>query len=162
MTAEKRKRSDYAKMLKKYPDVLKIEQMCEALGGMADTSCSVRDSELAIVYSEIKGAIEQFGGKLMGKLGFFDAEVTPPLPFDSISDLMKIIPYGGGGTDFRVIFEYVRENCSKELPACIVIFTDGDGPFPDESEALGVPVLWVINNTRFTPPWGKVTRVTLY
>ena len=35
MTAEKRKRSDYAKMLKKYPDVLKIEQMCEALGGMS-------------------------------------------------------------------------------------------------------------------------------
>lgn len=25
----------YAKMLKKYPDVLKIEQMCEALGGMS-------------------------------------------------------------------------------------------------------------------------------
>lgn len=35
MTAEKRKRSDYSKMLKKYPDVLKIEQMCEALGGMS-------------------------------------------------------------------------------------------------------------------------------
>ena len=84
------------------------------------------------------------------------------MPFDSISDLMKIIPYGGGGTDFRVIFEYIRENCSMELPACIVIFTDGDGSFPDESEALGVPVLWVINNIRFTPPWGKVTRVTLY
>ena len=126
---------------------------------MADTSGSVRDRELAIVYSEIKGAIEQFGGKLTGKLGFFDADVTPPLPFDSVSDLMKIIPYGGGGTDFRVIFEYIRENCSKELPACIVIFTDGDGPFPDESEALGVPVLWVINNLRFTPPWGKVTRI---
>ena len=35
MTAEKRKRSDYAKMLKQYPDVLRIEQMCEALGGMS-------------------------------------------------------------------------------------------------------------------------------
>ena len=35
MTAEKRKRSDYAKMLKQYPDVLRIEQMCEAFGGMS-------------------------------------------------------------------------------------------------------------------------------
>lgn len=35
ITAEKRKRSDYAKMLKQYPDVLRIEQMCEALGGMS-------------------------------------------------------------------------------------------------------------------------------
>ena len=41
----------------------------------------------------------------------------------------------------------------------VVIFTDGDGPYPDESEALGVPVLWIINNLRFTPPWGKVTRI---
>ena len=73
-----------------------------------------------------------------------------------------MIPYGGGGTDFRVIFEYIHKNCSKELPACVVIFTDGDGPYPDESEALGVPVLWVINNQMFTPPWGKVTHVTLY
>ena len=144
------------------PDFNERDFVCKEVLFMADTSCSVRDSELAIVYSEIKGAIEQFGGKLTGKLGFFDTDVTPPLPFDSVSDLMKIIPYGGGGTDFRVIFEYVRENCSRELPACIVIFTDGDGPFPDESEALGVPVLWVINNIRFTPPWGKVTRVTLY
>ena len=38
---------------------------------MVDTSGSVKDKDLAIVYSEIKGAIEQFGGKLTGKLGFF-------------------------------------------------------------------------------------------
>ena len=144
------------------PDFNEKDFVTKEILFMADTSGSVKDRELAMVYSEIKGAIEQFGGKLTGKLGFFDADVTPPLPFDSVSDLMGIIPYGGGGTDFRVVFEYVRGNCSKELPACIVIFTDGDGPFPDESAALGVPVLWVINNEIFTPPWGKVTRVTLY
>lgn len=35
MSEEKRKRSEYAKMLKSYPDVLRIEQMCEALGGIS-------------------------------------------------------------------------------------------------------------------------------
>ena len=35
MSAEKMKRNEYAKMLKQYPDVLKLEQMCEALGGMS-------------------------------------------------------------------------------------------------------------------------------
>ena len=35
MSEEKRKRSEYVKMFKKYPNVLKIEQMCEALGGMS-------------------------------------------------------------------------------------------------------------------------------
>lgn len=140
------------------PDFNENDFICKEVLFMADTSCSIRDRELAIVYSEIKGAIEQFGGKLIGKIGFFDTDVTPPLPFESVSDLMKIIPSGGGGTDFRVIFEYLRENCSKELPACVVIFTDGDGPYPDKAEALGVPVLWVINNQQFTPPWGKVVR----
>ena len=144
------------------PDFNEKDFVTKEILFMVDTSGSVKDRELAMVYSEIKGAIEQFAGKLTGKLGFFDANVTPPLPFDCVSDLMNIIPYGGGGTDFRVIFEYVRRNCPKELPACIVIFTDGDGPFPDESASLGVPVLWVINNQIFTPPWGKVARVTLY
>lgn len=35
MSEEKRKRSEYMKMLKKFPDVLRIEQMCEALGGIS-------------------------------------------------------------------------------------------------------------------------------
>lgn len=126
---------------------------------MVDTSGSVEDEDLAIVYSEICGAIEQFGGKLTGKLGFFDAAVTPPLPFETIGDLMKIIPYGGGGTDFTIIFDYIRENYRDELPACIVIFTDGYGPYPLESETMGIPVLWMINNFDVTPPWGITTRI---
>lgn len=128
---------------------------------MVDTSGSVEDEDLAIVYSEIRGAIEQFGGKLTGKLGFFDADVTPPLPFENVGDLMSIIPYGGGGTDFTVVFDYIRNNSKDELPACIVIFTDGNGPYPSESEAMGIPVLWIINNFDITPPWGKTARIIL-
>lgn len=126
---------------------------------MVDTSGSVADEDLAAVYAEIRGAIEQFGGKLMGKLGFFDADVTPPLPFENVGDLMNIIPYGGGGTNFTVIFDYIRNNYKDELPACIVIFTDGDGPYPPQSAAMGIPVLWILNNFEFTPPWGKITRI---
>ncbi len=103
---------------------------------MADTSGSVEDTDLAMVYSEIKGAVEQFDGKLVGKLGFFDTSITQPLPFESVNDLMRIIPYGGGGTDFRVIFDYIRRNYVDELPACIVVFTDGYGPYPIESAAM--------------------------
>ena len=35
MSDEKKKRNEYIKMLKAYPDVLKIEQMCDALGGIS-------------------------------------------------------------------------------------------------------------------------------
>ncbi len=125
---------------------------------MADTSGSVKDEDLALVYSEMRGAIEQFGGKLKGKLGFFDTKVTDAIPFENIEDLMRIIPYGGGGTDFGVIFDYIRQLNVERQPACVVIFTDGEGPYPSESVAMGIPVLWLINNLDITPPWGKITR----
>lgn len=141
------------------PDFNEKDFVTKEILFMADTSCSVKDEELAMVYSEIKGAIEQFGGKLIAKLGFFDTQVTPPLPFESVSDLMNIVPYGGGGTDFNAIFDYIRENGPEEFPACVVIFTDGKGPCPDESEIMGLPVLWVLNNSYVTPPWGKVARI---
>ena len=44
-------------------------------------------------------------------------------------------------------------------PVSIVILTDGYAPFPDESEAMGIPVLWIINNNDIKPPWGRVARI---
>ncbi len=126
---------------------------------MVDTSGSISDKMIVSAYSEIRGAIEQFSGKLEGWLGFFDAKVVDPLPFSSISELEVIRPYGGGGTRFDIIFEYVNEKMSKDPPACIVILTDGDCYFPDEKMANEIPVLWIINNNRVTPPWGKVARI---
>lgn len=141
------------------PDFNERDFVSKEILFMVDTSGSVNDEDLATVYSEIRGAIEQFSGKLTGKLGFFDAMVTEPQPFDSVDDLLRIIPVGGGGTDFSVIFSYIRRHYQEELPACIVIFTDGYGPYPDESAAQGIPVLWLINNRSVTPPWGNVTRI---
>ena len=126
----------------------------------ADTSGSVDEEELSIVYAEICSALEQFDGKIRGKLGFFDTEVVEAIEFDNASELLKIVPFGGGGTDFRPIFEYISENQEK-LPACVVIFTDGEGDYPDESAALGIPVLWIINNDYVTPPFGKIARLNM-
>ncbi|MBQ6902164.1 MAG: helix-turn-helix domain-containing protein [Oscillospiraceae bacterium] len=35
MTAEKQRRNEYIKMFRKYPELLRIEQLCEALGGVS-------------------------------------------------------------------------------------------------------------------------------
>ena len=43
--------------------------------------------------------------------------------------------------------------------AGIIILTDGYAPFPDEKEAMGIPVLWLLNNKDVDPPWGKVARI---
>ena len=81
------------------------------------------------------------------------------LSLESVSDLMNIVPVGGGGTDFRSIFDYIRLERYDDLPASVVIFTDGEGPYPEESETMGLPVLWVLHDSAAYPPFGKTIRL---
>lgn len=120
-----------------------------------DTSGSMDEDTLAAVYAELTAALTQFQGKLQGKLGFFDALATEPLPFSSVSDLVSIMPVGGGGTDFYAPFDYVKEHCRTELPACMVVLTDGKAEFPPQSYAMGIPVLWVFTEKKAEAPWGS-------
>ncbi len=124
-----------------------------------DTSASMSDDAITAAFSEIKGAIDQYDGKLHGKLGFFDAAVVEPTPFENTTEFRKISPIGGGGTSFHVIFDYVREQ--PEPPLCIIILTDGFAPFPDEDATAGIPVLWLLNNREVDPPWGKVAHIDM-
>lgn len=126
-----------------------------------DTSGSISDNDMTTAFSEIKGAIDQYDGKLKGWLGFFDAAIIEPKPFSSFEEFIFIKPAGGGGTDFQIIFEYVDRHMKAKEPNCIIILTDGCAPFPKEELANNIPVLWLINNQDVTPPWGKVARFTV-
>lgn len=143
------------------PDFNEKEDFVADILFMIDTSGSMSNDMIAAAYSEIKGAIDQFNGKLRGWLGFFDAAVIEPEPFEDEDEFRAIRPKGGGGTDFGIIFEFVRNNMEEQSPASIIILTDGYAPFPDESEAMGIPVLWLINNEHITPPWGKIARIRI-
>ena len=126
---------------------------------MIDTSGSMSDELVTSAYSEVKGAIDQFDGKLEGYLGFFDGAIIQPVPFFDEASLSEIKPVGGGGTNFQIIFDYVQKFMADDLPTSIIILTDGFAPFPPEKAALGIPVLWVICNEVVTPPWGKIARI---
>ncbi len=126
---------------------------------MIDTSGSMSDGMIAAAYAEICAAIDQFGGALAGYLGFFDAVVVPPVPFSAVEDVRAVRPVGGGGTSFRAVFRYVREQLRDEPPSCLIILTDGYAPFPDADERGDIPVLWLINNEEIDPPFGKVARI---
>jgi len=141
------------------PDFNEKEETVRNILFMIDTSGSMSKAMLTAAYSEVKGAIDQFGGVLKGYLGFFDAAVADPKPFSDEEDFKVITPVGGGGTSFEIIFDYIEEKMSEELPACIIILTDGYAPFPEEERAQGIPVLWIINNEEVTPPWGTVARI---
>ena len=141
------------------PDFNDTEESVKNILFMIDTSGSISDDMMTAAYSEVKGAIDQFGGKLCGWLGFFDAAVTEPVPFADEEEFEAIRPRGGGGTSFNVIFKYVQNEMSDNLPVSIIILTDGYAPFPKETATCGIPVLWVINNDEVSPPWGKIARI---
>lgn len=143
------------------PDFNEKDDMVEDILFMIDTSGSMSDDMITAAYSEVKGAIDQFDGKLKGWLGFFDAVVIEPKPFESEEEFYVIRPKGGGGTRFDIIFDYVIQHMEDKLPASIIILTDGYAPFPPEAHARGIPVLWLLNNGNVEPPWGKVARITV-
>ena len=143
------------------PDLNEATDAIKNILFMIDTSGSMTDRMIGQAYDEIKGAIDQFGGKLEGYLGFFDAAIVPPIPFSTIEELEIIRPFGGGGTNFHIIFDYVKKEMSDNPPTSIVILTDGYASFPDEKCANDIPVLWVINNDKVVPPWGKHTVITV-
>lgn len=143
------------------PDFNGKDDMVENVLFMIDTSGSMSDDMITAAYSEVKGAIDQFNGKLKGWLGFFDAAVIEPKPFENEDEFKVIKAAGGGGTDFQIIFEYVQKYMQDNPPVSIIILTDGYAPFPKEHLAGGIPVLWLLNNEEVEPPWGKVARITV-
>ena len=124
---------------------------------MVDCSGSVSDEAMTGAFTEIIGALEEFGG-LDAVLSFFDAEVTEPAHFGSVGELLRLRPKGGGGTSFHAVFDCLKEHMARLRPSCLIIMTDGYADFPPESAALRLPVLWLVNNEEATPPWGKVAR----
>ena len=126
---------------------------------MVDTSGSIDDDTLSTVYGEICNALAQFNGGIIGELCFFDQRVYKPIAFSDIDELLRVRPCGGGGTSYECIFDYVSKNMPNEAPANIVIFTDGDAHFPDETVANNIPVLWLFSDRGVRPPWGKYAYV---
>lgn len=125
-----------------------------------DTSGSISGETITEAFEEIKDAIAQIDN-VEGYISFFDCEITEPVAFSSVEDVNSIKPVGGGGTCFDVIFKCLAEKFEDELPKVLVIITDGYASFPDESVALGVPVVWLIVDSEVEPPWGEVVHIDL-
>ncbi len=65
------------------PDFNEKTETVENILFMIDTSGSMSDDMITAAYTEVKAAIDQFNGKLKGWLGFFDAEIYEPRPFEN-------------------------------------------------------------------------------
>jgi predicted metal-dependent peptidase len=119
----------------------------------ADTSSSVSKKQLRDVCTEILGTLEAYAERGQPPeltIGWFDQKVYP----QTVQDAAELNPVGGGGTSFRVVFEWVVT--LPELPRALVMITDGE--CEDYGQEPGIPVLWVLtqSNPRFHPPFGEV------
>lgn len=121
-----------------------------------DTSGSVLDPTLNRWFAEMKGILQDVKPQRLIVM-WCDAKVhrvDEVEDFDDLSRLkMKRAP-GGGGTDFRPVFNAVKDMGLK--PDALIYLTDGDGTFP--STAPDYPVLWgtIKKNTY---PFGEVIDV---
>ena len=121
-----------------------------------DTSGSTT-SFLGDFASELVGLLESFGRYEL-TLICCDEEVRsvreygPDNPL-TVEDLQF---EGGGGTDFRPVFEWVEAN-QAELNV-MVFLTDGDGPAP--ASGPGYPVLWALTPGDEPPAsWGQAVQL---
>ena len=65
------------------------------------------------------------------------------------------VPKGGGGTDFRPVFDHIEKN--EVAPDVLVFFTDTWGEFPAEPPPY--PVLWIVDVPGAHVPWGEMIHV---
>ncbi|MBZ5529787.1 MAG: VWA-like domain-containing protein [Acidobacteriia bacterium] len=119
-----------------------------------DTSGSIGEEELKQFAGEISAISEE--AKPEGiHVVYCDATVQSSQEFGP-SESIQLKPRGGGGTDFRPVFEWVNEN--QISPVCLIYLTDlccySYPPIPE------YPVLWVTDSRR-TAPFGETVRITL-
>jgi len=89
-----------------------------------DMSGSIGMDDAKTFFSEIKGIMEQYEDFSI-KLWCFDTEVAGYAEFtqDNIEELLDYQPVGGGGTDFEVNWNFMKEEGIE--PKKFVMFTDG-------------------------------------
>lgn len=111
-----------------------------------DTSGSMGEKAINMCFSEIQGAINQFEKNLHGKLFFFDYDVAKEhYDFDDVNgNVSDLAVFGGGGTSFKCVFDYIR-NHREEFNNIngVIILTDGYCDYPNEEDTDGIPTLWI-------------------
>ena len=131
---------------------------------------SMRDEQLKAVVAldtsgSTQGDLQLFFGELVSLMRSFgrfeltviqcDADIQhvetftdAQLPSPNHSWKIK----GGGGTDFRPVFEYIRKKSLK--PDLLLFFTDGYGDAPKSQPSY--PVMWILTNDGHNPAtWGR-------
>lgn len=119
-----------------------------------DMSGSIGDEQAKDFLSEIKGIMEEYKDFKI-KLWCFDTDVYNEADFDgyTMDSFMDYEPVGGGGTEFDVNWNYMKEHNIQ--PKKFIMFTDGYpwGSWGDENYCDTVFIIH--GNDKIVPPFGE-------
>ena len=122
-----------------------------------DTSGSMSKEQLTKAISELYGLMTTF--KFIDLwVTDCDAEVYDAKKVKK-SDLTKLLLQGGGGTDFRPVFKWIKKDMRDNID-CLLFFTDLYGDFPDRKPQYDV--FWVTDTPEGSMeiPFGRRLMVT--
>jgi len=124
------------------------------VGIAIDMSGSIGEEDATVFLSEVKGIMEQYQDFNID-LWCFDTEIYnhQRITHDNSDDLESYEPMGGGGTDFEVNFQFMKDNDLQ--PKKFIMFTDGYpcGSWGDEDY---VDTLFIVKgNTTAEAPFGQ-------
>jgi predicted metal-dependent peptidase len=94
------------------------------VGISIDMSGSIGMEDATVFLSEVKGIMDQYEDFKVN-LWCFDTEIYnhQEISHDNSEDLLDYEPQGGGGTDFEVNWQFMRDNGIQ--PKKFIMFTDG-------------------------------------
>jgi predicted metal-dependent peptidase len=119
-----------------------------------DTSGSIGQKELDTFSAEINVIIQDVRPSKTYVV-YCDAAVNRVDEFEPNEEVV-LKPYGGGGTDFRPVFDYIDKHDIE--PKCLVYLTDMYGTFPNDEP--GYPVMWAAT-TDVKAPFGELLEIRL-
>lgn len=127
----------------------------ETLNAMVvvDTSGSVDDEAVRALVGEVQGVLGAYP-HVKAVLYYADTEAYGPYELQAGSEIPE--PQGGGGTDFRPVFELLEQH----EPDVLIYLTDGYGDFPEQ--APKTPTLWAVTPGGLEDegfPFGEVLRL---
>lgn len=117
-----------------------------------DTSGSIGGADLNLFGAHVKELCDMLNSGVT--VIWTDAAIAGVQEFEA-GEPLKLIPKGGGGTDYRPAFKFIEE--SEAEYGGIIYITDGYcDSFPKAEPAL--PVLWVLpeKNNKFKPAFGNI------
>ncbi len=114
-----------------------------------DTSGSIQEEILGAFVEEFKTIMQNFPAVNI-ELLIADAKIQGVYSFRNAQDIDFVLR-GGGGTDYRPVFDYIDANFP--MSSMLLYFTDGDGIFPRIPPSY--EVLWALSNKKDRIPFGR-------